>query len=65
MDNVEQADSENKTFLKPRRKKRWYEPTITLVGTSLRRDGHLCREYRSETTGNSFCSILETEDRRS
>jgi hypothetical protein len=49
----------------PPQKKRWHEPSITCIGTSLRRDGHLCREYRSESTGNTFCLILETEDRRS
>jgi hypothetical protein len=54
-EEIAQTNSEDKTFLKPwRKKKSWYAPT--LIGTSLRRDGHLCRDYVGET-GTRLSSI--------
>jgi hypothetical protein len=52
---IEQTDTEHKNFFKSRRKKRWHEPNVVLVGTSLR-DGHLCRDYTS-VTGTRLGSI--------
>jgi hypothetical protein len=62
---LDDQPAQGKTFSGQQPKNPRFAATVTLVGTSLRRDGHLCREYRSESTGTTFCLILETEDRRS